>query len=605
MEISSIKRKFLEELNMDIENLSDDFKKFSLSYNREITAEEREFLAYDDYTHEFVLPFKMKDIYGTKHPDYENMTFFDAFLKSKRGDENLKKYYHNKSYYTETLKQKDQSKAPHDTPLELNRLSNGKCFVTGGNNRISILMMMYLSEISQATTDEKKNEIDEKYTFYGTIRSLPQDRDVISTIFILKNLKSGSIKFKFKGKNPDDCKYEIIIEDKKYEIKSVDDLKELVFKAYNIENLDSSEKLYDKVYQIVTDYISYNYSQGKLKILNEICPNIQLVVRKFKELRTLTNGSSSIFDNIDLTKVNYLTLVSILDSLIKEEKIKKIKTIFTSCKTKKELLDNILTSNQLAMEIEVYINDILPNFSDFTKFIKEIEDLIPDSFNDETNYETLFQEIVEIYITKKENDLKALKEKETSYKSIIEQTSIEYMILVNSKKFKDIFERNKQLNSEFESLESALKNKNSKLEELNTNRNAMVDEKTAIENKNPIIRFAKRKDLSSLTEEIEIYNQEITSITQTITILKIKITELKNRITENKKRILNEFGLELSIDECTNTLDNLLTNNITPEYLKSKTLLNEKKIEELCIPFYEKKLHSVIEKYGKKKPKTL
>ena len=133
MEISKIKLEFLEKIEIDINNLPSEFKKMNQGFNSLFSREEQTFVYSNDYTARFVLPFRMKEICGTTHPDYEDMIFLESFLKTKRGDDNIRKFYSNPNYYTETLKQKDQSKktASHDTPLELYRLSDGRCVVKG------------------------------------------------------------------------------------------------------------------------------------------------------------------------------------------------------------------------------------------------------------------------------------------------------------------------------------------------------------------------------------------------------------------------------------------------------------------------------------------
>ena len=65
--------------------------------------------------------------------------------------------------------------------------SNGKFYIKGGNNRLSLMMVKYLSELSKAKTDEEREKIDEKYTFVGQINPIPKDRDIMHMINMLRN----------------------------------------------------------------------------------------------------------------------------------------------------------------------------------------------------------------------------------------------------------------------------------------------------------------------------------------------------------------------------------------------------------------------------------
>lgn len=320
MEISAVKKQFLESLGLDLNDLPEEFNRVAKSYSFSLTKEEQDFLFSDRYTKEFILPFSMKDIVGTKHPDYEDKPFLEVFIKTARGDENIIKCNNNPSYYEITLKQPDQSfkTALHDTPIELNRDSEGKCYIIGGNNRLSILMIKYLTELSKCKTDEEKEVLNSKYTFYAEIRSLPKNKEVYNIIFLLKNFFKDSIIFSFKGLNPDDCHYEVYLNDKVLEIKSIDQLKLLLFEAYNLSNSNTSEVLHDKLSSLIATYINERNNETKMKLLLEMCPNIEVIKDRFITLRSL-NFSTSVFEGLDLTKINYSNIEDILNDLIFKE----------------------------------------------------------------------------------------------------------------------------------------------------------------------------------------------------------------------------------------------------------------------------------------------
>lgn len=315
MEISKTKEAFLKHVGIDLENLPEEFKKTAKSYGANFTKEEKEFLFSDSYTKAFVLNFRMKDIVGTSHPSYEGLTFLEAFIKSRRGDEIVNMFYNNPGYYSNTLKQPDQSfkTAGHDSPIELNRDGEGNCYINGGNNRLNLLMMTYLKELSDAKTEEEKIMVNNKYTFYAEVRSLPKNKDVNNTIFILKDIYEDNIKFFFVGENPDDCHYLITLNDQQIEITDVTELKKLLYQAYSLEGLNALE-LYNKLVILVTNYISIKAqgNENKIKLLTEMCPNIEEIKDLFLNLRSLTI-SNAVFEGIDLTNVNYLNLTKHLN----------------------------------------------------------------------------------------------------------------------------------------------------------------------------------------------------------------------------------------------------------------------------------------------------
>lgn len=317
MEVSNTKLEFLNRLGIDLNNLPKEFDKFSKSYDYNSTSEEKDFLFSDSYTKTFVLPFSMKDIVGTQHPSYEDITFLEAFLKSKRGDWIIPMFYNNPNYYSETLKQKDQSKAPHDTPIELNRDSFGNCYIAGGNNRINLLMMIYLSELSKAKTEEEKELINDKYTFYAEIRSLPKNQEVYNTIFLLKDFYKGDIKFSFIGDNPDDCHYEIIIKDQILEITNANQLTDVLREAYNLSSVNSSSELYSKLFNLVVTYISVKSKGNNIKkqILLKVCPDLELLQRLFIELRRIT-VADNVFDGLDLSQINLTNICEVISDTI-------------------------------------------------------------------------------------------------------------------------------------------------------------------------------------------------------------------------------------------------------------------------------------------------
>lgn len=325
MEISSTKKRFLEKIGLDINNLPDGFSKINLSYDMNFTKEEKRFLFSENYTKEFILPFCMKDIVGTEHPSYMDKTMFEAFVLSKRGDWNINNLYNNPSYYSETLKQTDQSTktAGHDTPIELKRDSLGNCYISGGNNRLYILMVLYLKELSDAKKENEKEAVNKKYTFYASVKSLPKDKDVYNTIFLLEEYYNDDIKINFLGTNPDDCHYKIQINDYECEVKNIQELKDILTQAYALNAEVTSSNIYRKIVLLISIYINAkaNNNTDKIKMLLEICPSLDELKQQFIALRRITL-SDAVFEGLDYQMINYNNINVLLAEIIKREEIK-------------------------------------------------------------------------------------------------------------------------------------------------------------------------------------------------------------------------------------------------------------------------------------------
>ena len=219
--ISSKKREFLESIGVDLENLPSEFEKICIGMIG-MSDEEIKFLYNNNLKIDFNRKFCLKDLVGTKHENYFDVSWIDFFIASKRGDEAVEKYFENPNYYFNDLKKKDQSNLQHTTPLQLYE-KNGKLFIRGGNNRLSLIMMKYLAEISRAKSEEEKEKINEKYTFVGRIASVPKDKELIHLLNLLSSKYPDAIIKKI-TQNPEDCKFRIQIEDF---VKIVRDKKEL------------------------------------------------------------------------------------------------------------------------------------------------------------------------------------------------------------------------------------------------------------------------------------------------------------------------------------------------------------------------------------------
>lgn len=328
-EISDTKRKFLESLEIDINNLSETFKKFNNSYKKNVRKKEDSFLFWE--TPRFTSRFCMRDIVGTLHTDYENMKFFESFVATKRGDDIVEMYNNNPSYYNDILKQQDQTsqKCKHDTPIELYRAEEGKHYAIGGNNRINLMMMLYLYDLSKAKTEEEKNRVYKKHTYYAAVKAIPKNKKIVNVISLLKDTYDD-IAFKFAGNSPDDCIYNVTIDGKNYHVDNYDQLYNLFKRAYSLSNVkDKSNlmELLDRLFYMLN--IKVYGDKEDLDLINGIYSNLD-------ELKKICIKAKqyNIFDQINYSNLDYDNLLGqlknkivVAESNLKKRKLTRLKII--------------------------------------------------------------------------------------------------------------------------------------------------------------------------------------------------------------------------------------------------------------------------------------
>ena len=559
MEISKIKLEFLEKLGININNPPSEFRRMNQSYEVLFSNEERKFVYSNDYTARFILPFSMKDICGTDHPDYEDMTFLESFLKIKRGYDNIRKFYSNPKYYTETLKQKDQSKktASHDTPLELYRLSDGRCVVKGGNNRINIMMMLYLSELSKAKTEEEKEQINEKYTFYAEVRSLPKNEDVYNAIFLLKDRFKDEITFKFIGSNPDDCHYNIEFKGQMFEIRSVEELKNFLFKMYELET-HSSKALCDSIISIVYAYnnaTSLN-NQGKIKLLKEMCPDIEEIKNLFVSLRGLTT-SQDIFDRVDVSSINYSNLSAILVSLFKQIKeenelkeLDSIKDAFNNIIKKDDIINLMNKIRALPSVSKEKLKQYLPNYERFIFYFNEVRNLISEVLTEDiTSYLELYQFVITMVIDNRTKKLETSQQELEETFENLEKLNRKLVIIENKDEYIRIKQKQDRISSEIKLKQDLLASTNQDKETLESEKIRLETEYNTLINKNFFIRIFKRKKIKSLESRLAQKTSEIENKNLSITGIQNELDNFELETKDISSELSNLCGFEISLSE--------------------------------------------------------
>ena len=323
-EISKEKRRFLESIGIDIDNLPPEFNRHSDTMENTLSSEEIAFLTRENLTGRYQKEFCLRDLVGTIHPDYEDKTWIEAFLLSKRGDSAVEQYFKNPEYYSIGLKQFDQSSTRHETPLELYE-SDGQFFINGGNNRLSLIMMKYLAEMSKAQTDEERAMIDKNYTFVADVQPTPQDKDIMYMINMLRENYGNDAHIKRTAKDEKSCEYTVKIGDKTIKISSKEELQQALRDTYQLDSVKTLDELKDSIAHLIQDEFVYNARQDQNRggILETMFPNLHQFTESFIKLKQY-GLEGKLYEGIDLQHIDFAELSSKTIELVeREEKRRK------------------------------------------------------------------------------------------------------------------------------------------------------------------------------------------------------------------------------------------------------------------------------------------
>lgn len=321
MKTSEKKKAFLESIGIDINNLPDTLTKQCKDMKETITREENSFLSRDSLTGTYTKTFSLKDLVGTIHPDYSNKSWIETFLTSKRGDNVVDNYFRNPDYYSKDLKKEDQSDLTHDTPIELYEC-DGQFFIKGCNNRLSLIMVKYLTEISKAQTQEEKDKINQKYTFVADVNPIPKDKDVMYMINMIRENYADEVDIRRSAKDENDCEYTIKIGDKTINAENKKDLELILISSYRLNKVDSLDELKDNIARLLQDNIIYHDRKDKSRaiILDNIFRNLSQFQQSFAKLKQF-GIEDKLYEGIDLNNINFKELSNrAIEIVEKEEK---------------------------------------------------------------------------------------------------------------------------------------------------------------------------------------------------------------------------------------------------------------------------------------------
>ena len=387
-EISEEKKKFLESIGIDINNLPPEFERYSDTMENTFSREEIEFLERENLTGRYIKTFSLKDLVGTVHSDYTDKTWLEAFLSSKRGDSAVKQYFKNPEYYSRDLKKLDQSGLSHETPLELYE-SDGKFFINGGNNRLSLIMMKYLAEMSKAQTEEEKAKINEEYTFVAEVQPTPEDKDIMYMINMLRENYGKDASISRTAKDEKSCEYTIQTGDRIIRISSKKDLEQALRDTYHLSRVETLDELKDNIVHLVQDGFVYRarQDQNRSEILNNMFPNLQQFEESLVKLRQY-GIEDKLYEEINLQNIDFSELSNRAIELAEREEKARQEEQEKERKAKEEQEANAKLEQESKRKSEKRKKDVAVGLK--KEHIEQQTTSIPDSV--ETTYYELKQE---------------------------------------------------------------------------------------------------------------------------------------------------------------------------------------------------------------------
>ncbi len=371
----SFKLSFLRTLGISHYEIPYHFLETCLSYTENTTELEQWFTSSDALSFIGEEKVCIKDIIGTNHPLYENKSWIDAFLSTKKGEETIALYQKHPSYYFKDLKQLKQSPLIHNKPLEVFEIDQ-EYYIKGGNNRILLLKMLYFSELNhmkleanekhwkQTEVTAKIEEIDEKYSFYIQVNKIPAQKEILPLIFYLQKI---GIQFKKIGK--EDCHYQVSFANYSFEIQSLAELKQLFKNSFSLTTVSSKIELIDKLNQMVHAYTTIIPKLDLTNLFLELFPNFE----KFKDyyLYAKDNDLKNILNRCNLTNLSYQNLFAYFEQIFLEGEKRNFENLFTNYQSFGELYEkvNSHTFTKSRIKQDTVLQDFIFTFNRMVNFL--------------------------------------------------------------------------------------------------------------------------------------------------------------------------------------------------------------------------------------------
>lgn len=484
---TEFKLSFLKSLKITQNGIPYLFIKECASFVQDTTELERWFSNWDSLSLIGIKKVSLKNIIGTNHPSYANKGWMDAFLSTEQGKYCIELFQKNPSYYFKDLKEIHFSL--QNTPLEVIK-KEGKYYIKEGNSHILFLKMLYFAELSHT---ENKDKVNEKYSFYMKVNSIPENKDCISIIYALK-------KFGYTITRGSEEEYHYIIQDKNtvYKTSSIQDLKNIFQQSISLNHLESKEELIKKINRNI-NFFSRDMQRLHLEALFlETLPHFALFQKYY--VYTKEKKEDFIFP-CDIRYLSYENLFSYFEQLFLKEEEQSFFALFTHYQNFHELYEKIISHPftkkriQRDMQLQEFIYSFnrnmpylhcspLPNTYEKTMKLVMTRELV-------RQYDILMLEI------EKEQELK-------TKLSILEKI---YTILEHKDSLLHLCHQYKVAEQCLATSESNLKLEKQGLSKKNQEIEEKQEKVNQLENKKNLFGFSK-KDKKDLEREIQVEKQE-------------------------------------------------------------------------------------------------
>lgn len=578
---------FLDEIGLSADNIPQSFLEENAAYQGSVPEMERRFIS--TYAKPFITKFCIKDVCGTRHPNYKGMPFVCSFLHLKRASELLSQYKENPDYYETTLKDEDTFRIDAGSAQDifrLYRISNGKCFTNWGNHRITFLKMRYMHEMAQAQTEEEKKAVEEKNTFYAVVQAEPKNKAIVYYIMFLDETYGKQIKIEFKGNDPDECRYEINLNNETILIENEKQLRDLVSMEFNYSNCQNMHEVCKKL------VIQYNTTYIRNRVIyDEFNPNFEETITKANILYQIHSSNRKDLCNLDELKIDNLdsqNIDEVLTKMVNEIREKQINYLKNEAFTRIESIEDIERSIELIEQngtinylLDINKEDLFSNYGTLIEYFKKYKHEIPEIvFTSSNNYEDFsFNFFNYIYNQKLEAVEDTLSQKQTLEQAIDEKNRI-IKLQTHNEEYWEAKRKDSSFSEELELADSELTDYETKLQTYIDLKTKLEQQLNKYENSNIFKRLIHTNQIKEIKVKIEQCEQTIEKLNKSITTLREKIESIEVKRTQNIEEFQEKCGEEIDLKQYEELIQDVNVYQLEEEIEEIKTQIDALNIEE-------------------------
>ena len=573
------KLKFLENIGLTSECIPSSFLEKNENYRVVAPYVEREFIR--KYSKPFRTKFCIKDVRGTRHPDYMEKPFVNSFLGLKRVEFIIDKYYDNPEYYSKSLKNPNFHEVDN---LRLYRLADGDCYIDCGNNRITFLKMLYMGEMAKAKTEDEKKAIDEKFTFYADVKSLPKNKMIAYYIMFLDWTYNKQIEIEFKGSNPDECLYEITLNGETMLIENEKQLKKLVSMEFDYNSCQNVNEVCRKIAnQHNTTYLDFE------SLYDEFNPNFEDTFLKASKLLEIDSycrlySKDDLF-NGEKFKCSGLDFDNVLSGIIndlRERQVDYLKNdVFVNLNSAQDVeksMEKIKCNLGINNLLDIDVNDYLVKYDLFSMYFEKNKSDIPETiFSSANYYDFLLNFFDTLYKMKLERYEKSEEQKDILNQQIFEKRRIKDL-LSHEEEYHQVKRNDSELSFQIDNLKFNQHLSENDLQFNTELKSKLVNELKEYEQSNIFHRLRNKNKIENIKARIAEYENKIAKIEKEIELVRKKLETIKIEKLKNLEKFQKICGCSIELEEY-----KALTENISDFDLEKEIKRLEEEIKKLNI----------------------